>query len=108
MEKFWFVIEVILLVLIVVTALLVWFVFYVPEGIFLITGYNDKDENGNPHYTIEGFNYGKERREIYTVNEEAYNTMLTSKRNFYKIYRRGTFGKKMFMVEINDDEALCD
>ena len=106
MEKNWFIIGIVLIILIMlIFTSLICFVFYVPEGVFMITGYNDKNENGEVHYIVKGFNYSKEEKEIYEVNKESYKMILTNKRNFYKVYKKGLLGNKKFMIEINDDEA---
>ena len=83
-------------------------VFYTKEDIVMVYGYNDKDGNGNPYYTVECFNYSKEKVETYTLKQEEYDKLLSDDHNFYRIYRKGKFGKRLFFIGINDKGILCD
>lgn len=108
MEKFYFILLIITIVALLIALILEGWFLDTPEDIVMVYGYNNQDEDGNEKYTIECFNYDKEKREVYNLDKDAYDKLLSDKGDFYKIYRKGKLGKRIFLVKINDDGILCD
>lgn len=108
MERFYFMLMLIAIIALLVLYILEGWVFYIPEDVVMVYGYNDKDDNGNPHYTVECFNYNKEKVETYTLEKDEYDKLLSDEHNFYKIHRKGKMGKRLFFIGIDDKGVLCD
>lgn len=89
----WDIIKILIITLIVIASIIaVFWGLYIPEGVVMIYGYDDRDGN----YTIECFNYTKETVERYSLNKDGYDKLLSEDGNFYKLYSRGVAREKIF------------
>lgn len=107
MKNYFIILLVINVILLITLIIMTCWVFYIPQGVVMIFGYSEMDENGNECYSIDCFNYTYEKFVKFNLEKEAYDKLLQTKGDFYNVYSRGLFGKP-FLIKINDEGILCD